>query len=112
MVARIATADYSDALYFHIRCAHYQAAVWRQAHLAYPTIPNPEGMGLKMEEGTPKPMLMLLSPCSTRILQRSYRMQDCKNGCKTLRCRCKKANLNCTRDCTCNLGNEMCDNHF
>ena len=47
----------SDALYFHIQRAHYQAAVWRQAHLAYPMIPNPKSMGWKMEEGTQKSML-------------------------------------------------------
>ena len=39
----------SDALQFHIR-AHYQAAVWRQAYLAYPDIPNTEAMGWKVEE--------------------------------------------------------------
>ena len=39
----------SDALYFHIQRAHYQATIWRQAHLAYPTIPNPESMGWKKE---------------------------------------------------------------
>ena len=100
----------SDALYFHIQRAHYQAAVWRQAHLAYPTIPNPEGMGWKMEEGTLKPMLMLLSPVPESC--KEVQACKCKTGCKTLRCRCKKANLNCTRDCTCNHGNELCDNQF
>ena len=32
----------SDALHFHIQRAHYQAAIWRQAHLAHPDIPSPE----------------------------------------------------------------------
>ena len=35
-----------------------------------------------------------------------------KSGCKTLRCRCKKSNLNWTRDCTCSSGSELCHNHF
>lgn len=35
----------SDALYFHIQRAHYQASIWRQAHLAYPEVPNLEEMG-------------------------------------------------------------------
>ena len=100
----------SDALHFHIQRAHYQAAVWRQAHLAYPVIPNPEGMGWKVEETKIKPILMSLSPvpesCQEIIACK------CKSGCKTLRCRCKKSNLNCTRDCTCSNGSELCHNHF
>ena len=100
----------SDALHFHIQRAHYQATIWRQAHLAFPVIPNPEPMGWKVEGMKVKPILMSLSPvpesCQEIIACK------CKTGCKTLRCRCKKSNLNCTRDCTCSSGNELCQNHF
>ncbi len=39
----------SDALHFHIRRAHYQTVVWRQAHLSHPNLPNPEGLGWRVE---------------------------------------------------------------
>ena len=34
-----------DALSFHIMRSHYQATVWRQAHVNYPDIPPPQDMG-------------------------------------------------------------------
>ena len=39
-----------DSLYFHIQRSHYQALVWRQAHLQHPNLPSLETMGWKMEE--------------------------------------------------------------
>ena len=40
----------SDALHFHIQRAHYQAAIWKQAHLAHQDIPDPQVGGWKVEE--------------------------------------------------------------
>jgi len=35
----------SDAARYHIRREHFQAMIWRQAHVAHPTLPLPETMG-------------------------------------------------------------------
>ena len=40
-----------DALSFHIMRSHYQATVWRQAHVNYPDIPPPQDMGWKRKMG-------------------------------------------------------------
>jgi len=65
----------SDALQFHIQRAHYQATVWRQAHLAYPEIPNPESMGWNVEGTKVKPTYINVIVSSTRILSRNYHLQ-------------------------------------
>ena len=104
----------SDALQFHIQRAHYQVAVWRQAYLAYPDTPNTKAMGWKVEETKVKPLLMSLSPVAKSC--REIITCNCKSGCKTLRCRCKKSHLNCTRGCTCSDKCVIiifhCHNHF
>lgn len=41
----------SDALSFHVKRCHYQAAVWRHAHERRPVLPSPEEMGGNMEAG-------------------------------------------------------------
>ena len=100
----------SDALHFHIQRAHYQASVWRQAHLAYPSVPNPETMGWKIEENTVTPKLMSLTPVPESC--REIITCNCKTGCKTFRCNCKKSNLHCTRGCGCRMSEQLCQNEF
>ena len=100
----------SDALHFHIQRAHYQGAIWRQAHVAYPELPNPEVMGWKIEEATVQPVLMSLPPVPESC--REVITCKCKTGCKTLHCKCKKSNLNCTRGCSCCGSEQVCHNHF
>lgn len=39
-----------DALSFHIKRAHYQAAVWLQANQQRPALPPPETMGWRTEK--------------------------------------------------------------
>ncbi|ROL42251.1 hypothetical protein DPX16_23699 [Anabarilius grahami] len=51
-----------DALYFHIQCSHFQALVWRQAHLQQPVLPPLETMGWKTEGNSLIPQLMSLPP--------------------------------------------------
>ncbi len=100
----------SDALHFHIRRAHYQTVVWRQAHSSHPNIPNPEGLGWRVEETTVKPELMSLTPVPDSC--REIITCNCKTGCKTLRCNCKKLNLHCTRGCACKDSEQLCQNEF
>lgn len=89
----------SDAAEFHIRRAHYQALVWRQAHLANPALPPIEQMGWNIVNGIVEPKLMSLAhiPQSCAIMVSC----GCKSGCKTNRCSCRTAGLPCTGVCKC-----------
>lgn len=37
----------SDALSLHVRRAHYQTLVWKQAHCSQPNLPDPQTLGWK-----------------------------------------------------------------
>ena len=39
------TAETLLACQLHCLRANYQAFIWRQAHIAYPTVPSPDGYG-------------------------------------------------------------------
>lgn len=47
-----------NALSYHIRRSHFQATLWRQAHLRYPVFPPTETMGWKLAEEMLVPILM------------------------------------------------------
>ena len=95
-----------DALYLHIRRSHYQTLVWRQAHLQYPILPQPEIMGWKMEGHYLVPKLTSLPPvpdaCQELITC------TCTTGCKTARCGCKPNP--CTASCKCRRSSDTCMN--
>ena len=95
-----------DALYLHIRRSHYQTLVWRQAHLQYPILPQPEIMGWKMEGHYLVPKLTSLPPvpdaCQELITC------TCTTGCKTARCGCKPNP--CTASCKCKRSSDTCMN--
>lgn len=95
-----------DALYFHIQRSHFQALVWRQAHLQQPVLPPPETMGWKTEGNSLIPQLMSLPPvpdaCEELITC------ACTTGCKTARCGCKPNP--CTASCKCRKSNDTCMN--
>ena len=78
----------SDALLFHIKRSHYQASVWRQAHVNFPNLPSPETMGWKLDGQKLKPVLMSLPPVPESCL--AIISCGCKSGCLNLRCKCKK----------------------
>jgi len=98
----------SDALSFHIKLSHYQAAVWRQAHLNYPDLPSPESMGWRYEDDFLVPVLMSLSPVPDAC--REVVSCGCNTGCGNLRCKCRKSDLLCTGACKCRNVNDNCRN--
>lgn len=98
----------SDALSFHIKRSHYQAAVWRQAHINYPDLPTPQSSGWKDEEGKIVPILMSLPPVPESCI--SLISCGCTTECKTLRCKCRKARMVCTDYCKCKQINCCNDN--
>lgn len=97
-----------DALLFHIRRCHYQAAIWRQAHINFPVLPSPDTMGWRQEEGALRPVLMSLAAVPESCLE--LISCGCTKGCKTLRCKCRKSQLPCTAICKCSDSDDTCFN--
>lgn len=100
----------SDALCMHIKRAHYQALIWRQANICKPLLPCPTEMGWKLDDGCLVPILMNLDPIPKACLD--LIVCNCTKGCRTERCGCKRANLQCMDLCKCNISNkEECRNN-
>jgi hypothetical protein len=98
----------TDALSFHIKRTHYQALVWRQAHIQYPKLPPPETMGWKLEEASLVPILMSLPPIPESCME--LITCNCTTRCMSALCKCKKSHLPCTRACKCRTTNDTCSN--
>ena len=99
----------SDALSFHIMRSHYQATVWRQAHVNYPDIPPPQDMGWEEEDGKILPVLMSLPPVPEACLE--LISCGCTTACVNARCKCRKSRLPCTMQCKCKTGDHLCRNN-
>lgn len=98
----------SDALTLHIQRAHYQAAVWRQAHKQHPVLPPPEQMGWKLEDNALVPILMTLPAIPESCLE--LISCNCTTSCRTVRCKCRKTRLACTAACKCRSVEDSCFN--
>lgn len=88
-----------DALTLHVKRAHYQTLVWKQAHIAKPVLPSPETLGWRKSDGVLLPELMSLNPVPDMCLEMIT--CQCASGCNTLRCKCRKSKLLCTTACGC-----------
>ena len=88
-----------DALYLHIKRAHYQSLVWKKANFPRPTLPEVTELGWKMSDGKLKPILMTKSAIPDDELKLTS--CSCTTGCNTNRCGCKKMNLLCNINCKC-----------
>ena len=97
-----------DSLYFHIQRSHYQALVWRQAHLQHPVLPPPETMGWKLEGTSLIPRLSSLPPIP--VACEELITCTCTTGCKTARCSCKPNP--CIASCKCRKSSDTCMNHI
>ena len=95
----------SDALSHHVKRAHYQTAVWRQAVKQYPP---PETMGWQLDGTSLVPILMSLPPVPDSCLEMIT--CGCTTRCMSARCKCKKSNLRCTAACKCRATNDICSN--
>lgn len=100
----------SDALLLHTKRAHYQALIWRQANICRPTLPCPTEMGWKLSNGGLVPILMTLDPVPEACLD--LITCNCVTGCRTLRCGCKRAQIQCMDLCKCKTTNrDECRNN-
>ena len=100
----------SDALHLHIKRSHYQASLWMQAHCKYPSLPSPETMGWKNDDGTLMPQLMLLDPVPKSCVEMIS--CACTTACKSLCCKCRRSELPCTAICRCRDVEDRCLNNF
>lgn len=91
----------SDAVHLHIRRAHYQTMVWKQARLPIQQLPMATDMGWQMSSGHLVPELMSLPPIPKTCEIVSC---GCVSGCLTKRCSCRKIDLACTEACKCSNG--------
>ncbi|MGH0123935.1 UNVERIFIED_CONTAM: hypothetical protein FKN15_015461 [Acipenser sinensis] len=81
----------SDALSFHIKCTHYQAAVWQQAHI-YSThscpFLRPWGGDWMRPHFCPSSCLYLPSQSCMELIT-----CNCTTRCMSAHCKCKKSHL-------------------
>lgn len=89
----------SEAAKLHILRALYQVAIWRNAHIADPILPDPTEYGWKLEDDQLKPNFGTLPiiPVSCKTLLSC----GCKSGCKTRLCKCRRTSDVCTQLCKC-----------
>ncbi len=80
---------------------HYQALLWKNAHLPALDLPPPTSMGWAGDENKPglRPVLMSLN----LILSSCLEIISCgwHKFWRTMRCKCRKAKLRCTALCDC-----------
>ena len=89
-----------DALCQHVQRANYQAAVWRNALVAKPDLPSPNGHGwVYSQDGVLKIDWMDQQPAPIELLE--LVSCSCTTGCSNGRCSCYKASLSCTDACLC-----------
>jgi hypothetical protein len=102
----------SDALKFHILRAHYQAIVWKQAHIPKPDIPAPDQYGWKRDQGQLIPVLMSKQAIPQECME--LVSCQCSKGCRTMCCKCRKTRLQCTSACKCSdsEGDIACINYY
>ena len=102
----------TDAFELHLKRAHYQALIWKQADRLEPHLPSPDKMGWATvsEDGSKLvPLLMTKEPIPKAC--KEIISCSCKSGCTTLRCRCQKAKLFCSGVCGCSGDeNTQCKN--
>jgi len=84
-----------DAAWLHIRRAHFQAMIWKQAHLTNPILSLPETMGWLRLNDKLVPKLMSLAP----VPETCDEMVNCgcKSGCKTMKCSSRNVELPYTK---------------
>ena len=88
-----------DALYLHIKRAHYQSLIWKKAYCPRPILPDPINYGWEETNVGLKPTLMTKDGLPESVLK--FTSCNCKTNCKTKSCGCKKVNLKCTLYCGC-----------
>ena len=96
----------SDALYLHIKRAHYQSLIWKKADCPRPIIPDPTNYGWETTDTGLKPILMTKEGIPMDALK--IQACTCQTNCETNRCGCKKKNIPCSINCSCTINDIVC----
>ena len=88
----------SAAARYHCLRVFFQINVWKGN-----TSLEPEEWGWKESDGQLLPVTTDLPPAPSKLIK--FFRCDCKSGCKTMRCTCRKNGLECTsaRDLTAHI---------
>ena len=96
----------SDAFKQRLERRHYQTAVWGQARIQKPVLPNPEETDWTLAKDLLVPVFMTLDPIPKACLEMvSYR---CTTGCATFGCKCRESHVVCTVLCKCTKTDANC----
>ena len=98
----------SDSVLQHARRVSYQAFIWRNALVAKPHIPSPEGNGWEKINGILQPCYMTKAAAPSSLLE----LTTCKckkSGCQS-NCSCVNLGLSCTEACFCMANMDLCKN--
>ena len=90
-----------NALFFHIRRAHFQTFIWKKALEPCPVLPSPEDNGWNTNDGILKPTLMTEEPVSASCIQLAYCGCSTERTCRPRRCTCVRLSLKCFKACNC-----------
>ena len=93
-----------DSLIMHLRRANYQCYIWKAACEPLLRLPSPIENGWKLVDGAIQQERMLNLSVPNVIVELTR--CNCKKGCKTQACSCRRENLNCTDSCRCNDADE------
>lgn len=85
----------------HTDRANYQTYIWKQADIAIMDIPTPSEHGWILKAGQWAPMYARC-PAAPELVT-----CGCGGQCHTRRCKCRRADLNCTDACGCG---DLCSN--
>lgn len=93
----------SDALVQHLKRSIFQASIWVKAHEPMAPTNNPKNYGWEEKDEKLVPVWTTI-PLAKDVFDLDVKC-TCTKRCST--CKCKKANLKCTRLCKCKCDNEQ-----
>ena len=96
----------SDSVLQHARQVSYQAFIWRNALVARPHLPSPEGNGWEKINGILQPFYMTKAEAPSSLLELTS-CQCKKSGCQS-NCSCVHLGLSCTEACFCMANMDLC----
>ena len=96
----------SDALDQHLKRSVFQASIWTTAHEPLATVENPKNHGWMEKDSKLAPIWTTLS-LAKDVFDLNVKC-TCIKTCSS--CKCKKANLKCTRLCKCKCAIYMTQN--
>ena len=87
-----------DSLVLHLRRANYQSFIWKSACSPVLQLPSPVEHGWCLVDGELSQEKMLNAPVPDSIIELTR--CNCRRGCKSNACSCRREALLCTDSCS------------